>query len=424
METWLLFLMVKAGWAQDLETLSFEQPLWLALIWLWPIFALLSGWLRRKTMVSDDLSLLTNQKPLIVKHSLISRFKPSLSVQKSQDMGALMALFELLRGLIIVFFALALANPIEKQITPNNEPIKTVRDIAFVIESSASFLLPDYQINQQLATRTEVVKKVLDGFISDLDGNRFSLTIYADNAYTMLPMTADTNLARLSLKRLKPYLAGRTDVAMGEALGLALQQADSNLSIAKVTQQNLGFKSSANSVTNNQNLTSLDSTSLKTAMPNTRRILVLISDGLSLPSRLELTEAVNYAQLLQVPIYTVGVGASSSQADKREYSGLLYQALESQSLKLIAQQTGGQYFEISNGQQMQQVLEQINQVEGVPFNMAPNRVYVNSLQSYPLYFALLFLIGYLLALHWLKHLKQKLANKPTKIAVNAERDYG
>lgn len=257
----------------------------------------------------------------------------------------------------MVLLAIILANPVERLPLPPQPESKTVRDIAFVIESSASFLLPDYQLNGQDETRMNVVKQVLDEFIADLSGNRFSLTIYAEHAYRLLPMTYDTQLTRLSLKRLKPYLAGRTDVAMGEALGLALRQGDPNLvTTANNPQQG-------------------------------KKVIVLISDGLSLPSRLALTEVVNYSQLLQIPIYTIGVGAGSAQADKREFAGLIYQPLEAESLQLLAQQTQGQYFQVGSGTEIQQVLEKINQAEGVLYTPPPSEPVLR-----PLFFAVLGLL--------------------------------
>jgi len=246
-----------------------------------------------------------------------------------------------------------------------------VRDIVFVVESSASFLLPDYAMNGQQETRMNVVKQVLDDFIAKLEGNRFSLAIYADSAYTLLPLTSDQTLARLTLKRLQPYLAGRTDTAMGEALGLALKQADQSTGVTKASTDTL------------------------------KRVLVLISDGLSQPSKIELTEAVNYAQLLQVPIYTIGVGASSEQADKRIYTGLLYQPLESESLQSIAQQTGGQYYQVGSGAEISAVLEQINQAEGVPYIKPPSPPQKQDLSPYPLIAGLVILgIYWLLSLIW------------------------
>lgn len=145
---------------------------------------------------------------------------------------------------------------------------------------------------------------------------------------------------------------------------------------------------------------------------------MLISDGLSQPSRIELTEVVNYAQLLDVPIYSIGVGASSEKADKRIYSGLLYQPLESESLQALAEQTKGQYFQVGSGQEITTVLEQINQAEGVPYIAPPAPPQKQDLYPYPLIVALVLLgIYWVLSLLWMSYAAQSKAktNRPKSV---------
>jgi len=352
-------------------SLVFESPNWLWLIVLWPFL----WWLSSRFNAKNDLSEIQTSRELRVKHALIHKLGTAQPIAHKRVWSVKAVVFNLLRGVMISLLAIALAQPVQKLAPPTEPQTKTVRDIVFVIESSASFLLPDYQINGKPETRMNVVKQVLDNFIAKLQGNRFSLEIYADNAYTLLPLTSDQTLARMSLKRLKPYLAGRTDTAMGEALGLALKQTD---------QQ-----------TNNQNGIA------KANKDTLKRVVVLISDGLSQPSKIELTEAVNYAQLLQVPIYTIGVGASNDKADKRIYSGLLYQPLETESLQSIAKQTGAQYYQVGSGEEISQVLEKINQAEGVPYQKPPSPPIKKALYYYPLnMMAFVFVMYWLLALFW------------------------
>lgn len=354
-----------------IEGLEFANPAGLWLLFLWPLLWVLSGLNQLYGGAqNDDLTQLQSQRQLVVKHALIHEMQTvdsAKTVPKWRFSTVKMGL-NLLRGIIIMSLAIALAQP-EK--TEDLEPLpqqKTVRDIVFVIESSASFLLPDYQVNGHSETRMNVVKNVLDQFISGLEGNRFGLAIYAEQAYTLMPLTADQTAARLNLQRLKPYLAGRTDGAMGEALGLALKQTRQPPQKTQTIQPK------------NDTL---------------KRVVVLISDGLSQPSRLALAEAINYAQLLQVPIYTIGVGTNSQAADKRLYTGLLYQPLESGSLKAIASETQGQYFEIGSGQDLSRVLQKINEAEGVPYETPPRPPLHVALYDVPLTLAVLSLLSYL-----------------------------
>lgn len=353
----------------QLETIMFNHPAWLWGILLWPLFWGVRTFLNRFLMAHpDDLAQINTQTTLTVKHPLIEQMhQDTLSLSRIKQPFSLFKLgLNLLRGMIIISLAITLAQPQKIQERPPEPQQKIVRDIVFIIESSASLLLPDYQIKGQPESRMNVVKKVLDQFIGGLEGNRFGLIIYADHAYTLMPLTNDQMAARLYLNRLKPHLAGRQDGAMSEALGLALRQTESTLN------------------------------SKRDDSPPLKRVIVLISDGLSQPSQHPLSNAVLYAQQMQVPIYTIGIGANTHAADKRQHAGLLYQPLESQSLKMIAKATQAQYFQVSSGDDLNQVLQKINQAEGVPSETPPVKAHYTALYHLPLSVAVLTLSIYLL----------------------------
>ncbi len=363
MDAWLIALV-------NVDNLVFANPAWLWAMLLWPLLWGIQTILHRKWGEQpDDLNQLKTQSQLHVKHPLVDQFNQSTLTQKPTPPRFSLAKLglNLLRGILIISLAIALAQPEKIQTLPPDTPQKTVRDIVFVIESSASLLLPDYQINGQPESRMNVVKLVLDQFIAGLKDNRFGFTIYADHAYTLMPLTYDQTAARLSLNRLKPYLAGRLDTAMGEALGLALKQTELK---------------TENTPTNSS--------------PPLKRIIVLISDGLSQPSQLPISEAINYAQTLKIPIYTIGIGAYSRHSDKRQYTGLLYQPLEDQSLKTIATATQAHYFQVGSGDDLSQVLQKINATEGVPFTPPINQPLHTAQYPIPLAVAVMTLCLYLL----------------------------
>lgn len=348
MEALVLDLLVQFGWVVD----RFAAPAWLWLMAFWPLWllAVYAGLIR---VGQDDLRALRARQQIRFWHPLIHLQRGiHKRLVSRKGLGWRKALLEGLRGVMIAGLALALAQPERLQPEPPQPQQKTVRDVVFVIESSASFLLEDYRLNDQPESRMNAVKRVLDGFMGGLSGNRFGLIVYAQNAYTLMPLSSDLHAARLTLKRLKPYLAGRTDEAMGEALGLALKQSEASM------QHD-------------------DENTLK-------RVVVLISDGLSQPSRLALDEAINYAQMMNVPIYTIGVGASSSDADQRLYSGLLYQPLESESLRRLAASTNGQYYQIGGGEDLQKVLTAIDRSAGVPMVRPPSELKIIALYWQPL----------------------------------------
>jgi len=173
MDTWLIALF-------KLDNLMFANPIWLWAIFLWPLLWGVQALLQRKWgKQPDDLSQLKTQSQLQVKHPLVDQLhQNTLELEPTPSHISLFQLgLNLLRGVLIVSLAITLAQPEKIQILPPDTPQKTVRDIVFVIESSASLLLPDYQINGLPESRMNVVKLVLDQFIAGLKGNRFEIIL-------------------------------------------------------------------------------------------------------------------------------------------------------------------------------------------------------------------------------------------------------
>lgn len=339
----------------------FLQPIWLWLLLLLPLF----WWQAIRLQMLDDVQSLGQQNALRVKHSLTdlhlasvhTQAQNSVKLTTKSNVGGIWWLQQSLRSVLLFLLIVALAQPVTRSSNSLQLPDMTQRDLVFVLESSASFMLTDYQQAGESVSRMQAVKSVLESFISELNGDRFGIVLYAEQAYSLLPLTSDHLAARVSLQRLQPYLAGRTDEAMSEALGLALQ---SNRGFSVLTD-----KEGAPNPTS-------------AATDVTQRAVILISDGLSQPSRLPLEQAINYAQQQKIPVYTIGVGAQSAKADNRAYTGLLYQTLESDSLQRIATQTGGHYFQIGGERELQEVLHKIDQLEGVPVKAQPSQTLYES----------------------------------------------
>ncbi|QKI88169.1 vWA domain-containing protein [Thiomicrorhabdus xiamenensis] len=348
--------------APQLLWLGAFLPVW----WLW-------RGLVSKRDLQDDLGDWRDwhfSRIISAKHSLLAQMQAnSLPAEVAKEGEKQLKTWQALllftlRFALLLSLLFVLAQP-QKALPP--EPLvqqKTVRDLLFVVEASASFLLNDYQQDGKPQTRMQAVQQVLDQFIEQLPGNRFAITVYAQSAFNLLPLSADQQAARLYLQRLRPYLAGRTDEAMAEALGLALKQTQSaNLALEQ--------------------------------MPERKRVLILISDGDNQPSRLPVEQALDYAQLLQVPIYTIGVGATDERADKREFSGLLYQPLKADLLRTIAAQSGGQFYQIGSGLDLREVLHKIDQAEGVPWQAPPKKRAFMPLYPQFLWLSLLLFVAYL-----------------------------
>gem|GEM_PF-819106 len=377
MEAWVLSMVSVFG------VELFLTPSWLWLLWCLPFI-----WLLSRNESGDDWNTLRKGSTLKVKHSMLEQFRSDAQKfdehsPKSWQKRTLWWVKNSLRMVVLALLIIILAEPVNNVKLHSEAPQTTQRDLVFVLESSASFLLPDYQQNGQSVSRMEAVKSVLEDFIRQLSGNRFGVVIYGEHAYSLLPLTSDASAAQISLQRLQPFLAGRTDEAMVEALGLALQ-ATRSLSVDN------DFENSSS--------TNVDNRPQKSpAYPSeTKRVLVLISDGLSAQSPYAIEEAINLARQLKTPIYTVGVGAKDISADKRQFQGLIYQTLESESLQKIAEQTGGRYFHVGGSNELQEVFAEIDQLEGVPVSVTNFSKTYDSLRPQLIISLLVLLLSYFL----------------------------
>lgn len=330
------------------QSWHFAAPVWFWALLLWPLIQ--TFWPAR-AFPAEQAS-----QPIFL-HTKIAAFMRAQSIQAQTEThsSAGFWLARLLKLIVILSLLTALAQPQRWVERPPQTHSQPVRDIAIVLESSVSFVLQDYRLNDQPASRMQVVKAVLDQFIQGLEDNRFSLALYAEKAYTLVPMTFDTEAVRFDLQRLQPYLAGRTDQAMGAAIGLALRE------IADPTSETIQ-----------------------------KRLVVLVSDGLQTNSEVDLHAVAELANSLNVPIYTIGIGASSAEAHQNESAGLLYQALETDSLQMLAQRTSGAFYQVGGQQDLQRVLTQIERNEGVERQTdAQARWQTESLYRWPLLTAIL-----------------------------------
>lgn len=344
------------------------QAAWvLLLVVLWPMVR----WLRQQSQARWPwLAEPATQAQPVFYHSKIAAFMATRGDQPVQSPGLirwLMPLQTLLRTLLVILVLLALAGPIYWQALPQQvRQAEPIRDVTLVVESSVSLLLEDYAENDQPLSRVAVLQQVLDEFVAAMPQHRFSIILYADQAFTLMPMTADRNTVRAELPRLLPYLAGRTDQAMGEAMVLAI----------------------------------------RTMLADTQRpkdydpLLVVVSDGLQARSRLSLADVIEYAGLNDIAIHTIGLGGQQDLSTRS--SGLIYQPLETASLQTLAADTGGQFVAVFDPNALRQAFAQLQlrAPEGVVEQGEQWRAV--SLAHWPLMLAL-GVAGLLLLIHVLTH---------------------
>ena len=226
---------------------------------------------------------------------------------------------------------IALAQPQWHDETPQQG-----RNFMLALDISSSMKAQDFQDSEnpgQLMSRLEMVKKVVDQFISHRQGDRIGLLIFADDAFTVAPMTTDLDLLRDHLFRITQGSAGQR-TALGDAIALGVSRL-----------QNHDERS---------------------------RILVLLTDGTNTSGETHPLNALKLAQHYKVRIYPIGIGSNlqvmfpRSPAQKPAFEVI---PMDEQLLQHLAEESGGRYYQASAANELAEIVDHIETLETVPLEM-------------------------------------------------------
>ncbi len=342
--------------------LTFLHPEWL---WLLPLllvpFVLSAapsltgkGGKQRVSARSDELTPMATTADLRVVHPLL----PHLSVvaETNRNGNGRMLLY----SLVITCLLLALAEPVRiGQRLP--EPPQE-RDIVFIVDASVAMTLRDYLLNGQRVDRMTLLKGLLGGVIDRLAGERMGIIVFGEHAYTLVPLSRDEHLLHAMLTRLNPTVAGRFN-AVGEAIALAVSQ-------------------SARQSTDRKR----------------KRVLVLLSAASAPTGRIDPFAAASLAREAGLPLYTIAIGAGSSEAAEQRTGGLIYRPADLATLRALAEQTGALSFQAGNSDALTEAIADIQRRESNPHETAARHRY-QPLYLWPLLLALTLLsLGQLIPL--------------------------
>lgn len=208
------------------------------------------------------------------------------------------------------------------------EPIElpvTGRDLMLAVDISGSMGQEDYRLQDRRANRLDVVKAVAGRFIEEREGDRLGLVLFGSRAYVQTPLTYDRTTVRDLLNDAVIGLAGK-ETAIGDAIAL---------SVKRLREQ-----------------------------PEDNRVLILLTDGANTAGTFAPLDAARLARQAGVRVYTIAIG--SGQVGVRSVFGMLMQQgsdLDPETLRAIAKETGGRYFEATDAQQLQRIYSELNELE-------------------------------------------------------------
>lgn len=237
--------------------------------------------------------------------------------------------------LMLVLWALVLAATARPQWI--GEPIALPvagRDLMLAVDLSGSMELADLSLNGEQATRLEVVKVVGDEFIQARVGDRLGLILFGERAYVQTPLSFDRTTVAQMLKESEIGLAGKA-TAIGDAIGLAVK---------KLRQQ-----------------------------PEADKVLILLTDGANTAGEVSPLQAADLAAEEGLKIYTIGIGADEMEVGlgRGGFIAPLFGTrrvnpstdLDEDTLKHIADVSGGRYFRARNTEGLREIYQEINRIE-------------------------------------------------------------
>ncbi|PIF46835.1 Ca-activated chloride channel family protein [Chryseobacterium sp. 52] len=251
------------------------------------------------------------------------------TVENMADSGgirAVLVLLKLSKYIILSALIIAMARPRSFTISQDRDDTKGV-DIMLSIDVSLSMLAKDLSPDRITALKDIAVK-----FVQKRPNDRIGVVAYAAEAFTKVPVTSDHQVVIDEIKNLNS--AGlEPGTAIGEGLSVAVNHL---------------IKSKAKS-----------------------KVVILMTDGVSniqnaIPPQL----ASELAKNNHIKVYSIGIGTNGfalMPTSQDIFGDLIFTetavTIDENTLRDIAQTTGGKYFRATSNSSLEEVYDEINQLE-------------------------------------------------------------
>lgn len=215
-----------------------------------------------------------------------------------------------LRATAIALLALALARP--QDADDRRESEARGIDIVLTLDVSGSMQARDLEPN-----RLEAAKEVTGDFIARRKNDRIGAVIFAENAFTLCPLTLDYSILSGMIAELSLGVIDDKATAIGNAVGVAINRLR---------------KSDAKS-----------------------KAIILLTDGSSNAGNISPEQATAFAKTLGIKIYTVLVGEKDASRVASGFDFFRSQIFSTRStpvnpelLRKMSTETGGAFFEATD----------------------------------------------------------------------------
>ena len=191
-------------------------------------------------------------------------------------------------------------------------------------------LAEDFSIGNQRANRLEATRMVTEKFINSRANDRIGIIAFAGNPYLVSPLTLDHAWLKRNLDRIRIGM-----VEDGTAIGSAIASAANRLK----------------------------------DKPAESKLIILLSDGDNNAGKIMPLTAAEAAKALGIRIYTVGAGSRGTAPfpftdpfGRTVYRNVKME-FDENTLRQIADITGGKYFRATDTRSLNAVFEDIDRLE-------------------------------------------------------------
>ena len=194
-----------------------------------------------------------------------------------------------------------------------------VIDILMVLDISSSMLADDFPPN-----RLESVKNTAKEFIKSREGDRVGVVVFAGQSFIQCPLTTDIEVLL--------NLVDEIDVASKDVDGTAI-----GMAIANATNR------------------------LRDSLSESK-IMILLSDGSNNSGEIDPPTAAKLANEFGIKIYTIAAGTDNS-ISRIPGRGMIRNEIDTNTLKDISKETGGQFFRATDKEALSQIYARIDELE-------------------------------------------------------------
>ncbi len=234
-------------------------------------------------------------------------------------------------------------------------------DIMLTIDLSGSMAGLDFTTDRHNPiTRLDAVKKVIDEFIRNRPNDRIGMTAFAVNAFLVSPMTLNHDWLLQNQERLDIGAIDPSRTAIGSAIGLSVNK-------------------------------------LRDLKNAKSKVIILLTDGENNAGKISPIAAAEAAATFDIKIYTIFVGNDgkipmASLDDNHRvvrdsrgnpiYAGDTLSSGDDETLKKIADITGGKFYRVKTLRQLDAVYKEIDRLERTPVKLRNFTSYIELFQYF------------------------------------------